>query len=430
MKRKSILVLAYSISPTRGSEYSVGWNYVEEMSVNNDLVVLYGLAGDHMGDVDEVENSRICQDMPNVKFIPVRPNFMANLLNTLNRKGVFVYTFYFAYKLWHKQAYRAARGIIEHQPIDLIHYLCPIGYREPGYLWKLDKPYIWGPIGGVMNRPAGIMLDKSLFRGLIGVLRNIVNTLQFRYSKRVKSALARSDLLLASTSETKRMLHDEHGIDSVHLPENAIRAEMLGNQRLAKVLPNECLNIIWVGGVDERKSLDILLTALSHLKDGNWHLYVVGSGPLTGKCMELSRQLGVAERITWVGSVSRETVNSYYARAHLHAITSLMEGNPTVIWEAMSFGVPTITLDHCGMHDTVCDACGIKIPVGTLEQTVHRYADSLDRLISNPHLITDLSRGVFECSRNVTWDQRRIHWETFYQSAVDSWTKKRLQRAG
>jgi len=98
MKRKTILVLAYSISPVRGSEYSVGWNYVKEMSLTNDLIVLYGLAGDHMGDVSEVEDSVLCQNMPNVQFIAVRPSLITNFLNRLNRKGILVYTFYFAYK--------------------------------------------------------------------------------------------------------------------------------------------------------------------------------------------------------------------------------------------------------------------------------------------------------------------------------------------
>ena len=56
MKNKKILVLAYAISPTRGSEYSVAWNYVQEMSKDNKLTVLYGASGDYMGDCEEMEN--------------------------------------------------------------------------------------------------------------------------------------------------------------------------------------------------------------------------------------------------------------------------------------------------------------------------------------------------------------------------------------
>ena len=55
MSSKKILVLAYAISPYRGSEYSVAWNYVTEMSKSNELVVIYGTSGSHMGDIEEMK---------------------------------------------------------------------------------------------------------------------------------------------------------------------------------------------------------------------------------------------------------------------------------------------------------------------------------------------------------------------------------------
>ncbi len=73
MKRK-ILLIAYPVSPTRGSEYSVAWNYINEMSMDNDLVVLYGSSGNHMGDFKEMEDWLMINSIPNVKFIPVHPS--------------------------------------------------------------------------------------------------------------------------------------------------------------------------------------------------------------------------------------------------------------------------------------------------------------------------------------------------------------------
>lgn len=421
MKRKTILVLAYSISPVRGSEYSVGWNYVKEMSLTNDLIVLYGLAGDHMGDVSEVEDSVLCQNMPNVQFIAVRPSLITNFLNRLNRKGILVYTFYFAYKLWHKQAYKLARKLIDNQSVDLIHYLCPIGFREPGYLWKINKPYIWGPIGGVKNKPVKFILQNNIRSGVKSTLYNVINSLQFRFSRRLQAALKRSDLLLASTTETKHQIHNKHDIESVHLPENAITSEMLCNQRLVRVLPGERVNVLWIGSVDERKSLDILLTALSLVKNTNWHLNVVGTGPLVDKCLMLSEKLCIDSQITWVGRASRDVVNQYYCKSHLHAITSMAEGNPTTIWEAMAFGIPTITFDHCGMHDTVCDKCGVQVFLGSLDETVRSYAANLDRIFYEPEIINDLSRGVLACSKNFLWTKRKIQWNSYYDTAVANW---------
>jgi len=218
MSRMTILVMAFSISPIRGSEYSVGWNYVREMSRYHDLVVLYGLAGDFMGDLEEIEDSEICKTMKGVEFVPVRPSRFANLLNAPNRAGIVPYSFYLAYRIWHWQAYRKAQQIMAERQIDIVHYLCPIGYREPGYLWKLDKPYIWGPIGGVKNRPARIIAQRSVAAGIKTVLRNAVNSFQFRYSARLPKALQRSDVLLTVSSEMEDLLRRVHNVSSIVLP--------------------------------------------------------------------------------------------------------------------------------------------------------------------------------------------------------------------
>ena len=61
-----ILVLAYAISPTRGSEYSVAWNYVTRMSKYHKLTVLYGCSGSHIGDCKEMEKYIVEKRIPNV----------------------------------------------------------------------------------------------------------------------------------------------------------------------------------------------------------------------------------------------------------------------------------------------------------------------------------------------------------------------------
>ena len=56
---KKILVLAYCVSPTRGSEYAVAWNYITRMSKYHKLTVLYGISGEQMGDITELEEFKI-----------------------------------------------------------------------------------------------------------------------------------------------------------------------------------------------------------------------------------------------------------------------------------------------------------------------------------------------------------------------------------
>lgn len=67
------------------------------------------------------------------------------------------------YRKWHWQAYLWAEDIVEREHVDVIHYLNPIGFKEPGYCWKIKEvPYVWGPIQGVENRPLALFPALSL----------------------------------------------------------------------------------------------------------------------------------------------------------------------------------------------------------------------------------------------------------------------------
>lgn len=79
--RRKILVMAYAISPSRGSEYAVAWNFVKWMSKENDLTVIYGMSDNHMGETYTLDNYLRNHAIPHVRFIAVKPNKWTNLVN-------------------------------------------------------------------------------------------------------------------------------------------------------------------------------------------------------------------------------------------------------------------------------------------------------------------------------------------------------------
>lgn len=420
---KNILVLAYAISPHRGSEYSVAWNYVINMSKSNKLTVLYGVSGDHMGDISDMEDFLKTKDIPNVKFIAVKPNRLVNILNTLNKNGIFVYSFYLALRVWNKLAYRKALEIVKNNKIDLIHFVGPIGYREPGYLWKIKKPYVWGPIGGTNNMP--LMLAKSL--PLLGkiklVLRSIVNNIQFRYSARVLKAIKSSTILISSTTATKQKIQNIHHKESVYLPENAISGNIC--QNLLKFNNMDLIILVWIGRVDANKSLKTLLKALTKVKNKDKiQLNIVGDGNLVSSLKSYCLNNCIDNMVIWHGSINRDDVFDILSKSHLHVITSVLEANTTVIWEAMQNGVPTMSLDHCGMHDTICSKCGIKIPVVDNNQIVNDIALNLNNIIDNPSDLRRMSDGTIDCAKKYTWDKRIEIINDIYDLAISKFNIK------
>jgi glycosyltransferase involved in cell wall biosynthesis len=424
-KRKTILVLAYSISPIRGSEYSVGWDYVRHMSKDNDLVVLYGLAGPHMGDFHEMEGVTPEQFGSAVTFVPVTPGFVARLLNAPNRAGRLVYSFYFAYRLWHREAFRVAQAICQNRQIDVVHYLCPIGFREPGYLWRLQKPYIWGPVGGLQSYSWKLYSHAGSMEAVKIVLRNAANFIQRNFSIRLRKAFRRADILIACSSQNADHIKDIANIEPMIFAENGTGTV---SDRCVKISAGNPLRFIWVGAFEPRKALRIALRALATVSQGDWRLDIVGSGKDEAVARALSTELGIDHKITWHGQLPREKVLKLFSQADVHILSSLAEGNPTILWEAMSNGVPTVSFDHSGMHDTLCENCGVRIALieDTVPEAVARLGDALSRLVLDREEVQRLAAGTKTCAFQHSWGRRIERWNQLYDRAILRYAERKM----
>lgn len=418
---KEILVLSYAISPYRGSEFSVAWNYIVNMSKSNKLTVLYGCSDDHMGDNQTMVDYLSEIEINNVNFKYIEPPKISNLLNTLNKKNIFNYSFYFAYFYWHKEVFKQVKSNNKIENIDIIHFLNPIGFREPGFLWKINKPYIWGPIGGVNNIPLA-MLKFVSFKGKIKFLfRALINNFQIKYSSRLKESLNNTDLLMTATKQTQRLINSLHNKQSYYIPENGITGNISVNKN--KFLISGKINIIWIGKIEDRKALIILLKSLCEIEDkSNLVVNIVGDGPLKTELVRFASDNGLNHILKWHGSVSRENVFELINNAHLHIITSVSEGNPTTIWECMAKGVPTMTIDHCGMSDTICNLCGVKISLES--DLVFEFSMQIKKIIKNPKILETYSSGVIECAKKFKWEERIHFMNNIYDKAIMNWKTK------
>lgn len=408
---KTIILVTYDISPYRGSEASVSWNYVSNMGMHHKLIVIYGRGK------GEIENYLESHQMPNVRFINIP-------YVSLQGSGLLLDIKYnLNYRRWHYQTYLKAKELVNNEHVDIIHYLNPIGFKEPGYCWKIKEvPYVWGPIQGVENRPLALYPALSLKGKINALVRRVVHNGMLWFLPRVRKALKRADAVFAATPNTVKQLKRIHHKDAIYLPENGI----LKMERTEPIFMNDTLNLIWVGSIDERKALGILISALGKVKNKNWHLNVLGEGPLRGKCEKLAYELGISERITFHGKVNRAQVQLVFAQSHIHVISSLGEGNPTVLWEAFSKAIPTLTLDHCGMAGVVSSECGIKIPIRSYQQVLNDMAFAIDDLMEHPEKITRLSQGTLECAKKFMWKNRIALYDDVYDKIVKKWKNKEI----
>ena len=147
----NILVHSFNISPKRGSEFSVSWNYVLQMSKLHHLYVVVGGTSHTIGDYTELKGVRI----PNVEFIFTDTGLNFKVIYGIYQKFLYRigwWTRYIPFSIWNRHIYRTLKSNTDLlKKIDLIHFLSPVGWHEIGYLYKLGKPCIWGPVGGFTN---------------------------------------------------------------------------------------------------------------------------------------------------------------------------------------------------------------------------------------------------------------------------------------
>lgn len=414
-----VLVLSYAFSPFKGSEFSVAWNYACHMGRENELDIIVGLTDDHMGKLDSLNNIRdvISSKGLKVKLHPVYPSILARAVNSFNVIGLFPYAFYVAYRLWHWQAYNLAKQLVSRKTYDLVHYQNPIGYREPGYLWRLDLPYIWGPIGGLNSYESGLYPALRTKGRLDYILRNISNHLNFLFNVRLKKAINRSDLLLINNSKDKSTFDKWFKKDIEIYSESWCSAEFVSASA-----SNDRLRFLWVGTLNQRKGLIIFLTVLLR-NNFNIELVVIGDGKERVFLEKFVMDNGIRD-VDFKGRLTREQVQMEFQKSDFSLYTSLMDANPSVIWESLTNGCPIVGLGIDGFLDNTDERFALKVNVSDFESTLNSFADVITRILENRSEIKDwFSSNMYDAYLDKHWNNRIDEWIRFYNKAVKNFNE-------
>ena len=147
--------------------------------------------------------------------------------------------------------------------------------------------------------------------------------------------------------------------------------------------------ILYLGRLGPEKRLDLLLHSVAELcRKGlpapyaDFHTVLVGDGQSREELEHLSHELGLQNRVHFTGMVPYPDVGDWYAASDIFALPSPMETQGLVIVEAMSFGLPCVTVNEGGACELIAEGeTGYRVPVET-----HAFAGVLERFLTNPEL--------------------------------------------
>lgn len=415
---KNILLLTMTVSPYRGSEYAVGWNFIKHMDEKNNLFVVYADFTQNSGMDTAIEKFHL----KNTKlFLCGSRNFSLKKRNLVE----YQYNNYKDNRRLHLLAFEKAKEIIKTEKIDCVHFLNPIGFKEPSFLWKLDKPYVWGPVQAVSQWPFLCFSGLSLRGKFEFCLRTLFHNLSFYFSIRVRKAFRRADVLIAANNTSRKQIERVHKCDCLVRSENAIEA--LENDTPI-VYNGDKLNLIFAGHLNDRKGLFFVLKSLIFVKKMGYlkriSLNVYGDGYLKSKMKDFCRVHGLEDAVVWHGLTSREELQIHLRNSHLNLIPSLSEATSTILWEATSKGIPSLVLNHYGMADVLTKESSFLINVTSYSKIVKDIAFNLIEVLNNPNVIRLKSEKTIELAKKYSWTNQVDFFDKAYEMAVINFEKK------
>ncbi|PSB04855.1 glycosyltransferase family 4 protein [Merismopedia glauca] len=174
--------------------------------------------------------------------------------------------------------------------------------------------------------------------------------------------------------------------------------------------------VVAMGRLVKQKNFSMLLSAFHRIAQmhPDWQLLIFGEGELRSQLERQRDELGLQNRVLLPGI----TANPFgiYQRAQLYAMSSLWEGLPAVLFEALSCGLPIVSTDcPSGPREIIRDGIdGILVPT----QDELALSQAMDLLMSDDSKRQALSDRAKEAQDRFSLVTIVAQWEELIQELI------------
>lgn len=220
---------------------------------------------------------------------------------------------------------------------------------------------------------------------------------QFKQMERAALSVARA--VVVTSTHTAETLARNYGV-----PRDALHIAPPGTDPAARARGQTPPQLLTVATLTHRKGHDVLIEALSKIKDLNWTSLLVGSADrdpaVAAKVRTLIERHGLAARVKIAGEIDGAALATAYDTSTLFVLPSRHEGYGMVFAEALAHGLPVIACAAGAVPDTVPRDAGILVP----PDDPHALAEALRRVLTTPTLHKGLSNAAWTHGQRLpTW---------------------------
>jgi glycosyltransferase involved in cell wall biosynthesis len=366
-----LLLSAYSCAPGIGSESEVGFRTALAAATHHDVWVL-------------TRQANLPQLTRALAGHPLGPQIRVEGLDfegpswRMKQRGNYLGLHWY-YDEWQRRAADVARRLDRQVGFDLVHHVTFASYWTRAGVAELGKPFVWGPLGGGLAPPLGLMAEMG-WRGLLADLTRLVVRQGLGRATWNRRARQAAGIVLVQNRSTGRRFGSK---GEIRVVPNALAVEI--DELPAPTRRSK--EIVVVGRLITLKAGPLAVRALRYVADPDAVLSFYGAGPDRARIERRAHRWGLVDRVRFLGWRPREELLRRVAGAGVFLHTSLHEEGGLAVAEALSMRTPVVCLRHGGPQELVgrwADSPAQLVDPSTPDRTARRLARAVDGFLADP----------------------------------------------
>ena len=241
------------------------------------------------------------------------------------------------------------------------------------------------------------------YLGRKGIFGKIIEIIVIKSNKK---------MIAVSNMTKQKLVH--HGAKNIFVISNGIDLDEINS---IKPTPDESYHsdIIFVGRHIEDKHVDVLIRAIQMTSTTipDIHCIIVGDGPQHHNLIELSKQLGMTNNITFTGFLDEKDVVKYMKSSKMMVLPSTREGFGMVVIEALACGLPVIAVKSkdCAVSELIDNGLnGFMVAL-----SAENIAEKIIELMNYPESRVTMSANAIDAAAKYSWDTLTDEIEHAYE---------------
>lgn len=249
---------------------------------------------------------------------------------------------------------------------------------------------------GLTTLPHGLFAKLFLRSRFVITIHNVTEALLVERLPFLRYVLNYPDKIICVSNAIRQNLANSVAADKLEVIPTGFDSRIFKDLKLKR--KNQ---IVAVGYLKWQKDYPCMIEAMVEVfsKFADYRLLIIGDGPQREEIEKKINQFKLAGRVDLLGILPQEEIAKHLNESRLFVMSSLVEGFPKALVEAVACGTPTVVTTACNAEEII-DRVGIAVQPGDSRA----LARAVEALLRDDERQARLSRNCLELAQEYRWD--------------------------